>query len=78
MSMHNSLVLFLKSQLTRLDNNLDYKFIKDYTHIALHIGFALNMYISASLGKIYSKGRSRDFKGAELESHSNKARPSDI
>lgn len=52
MSMHKYLLSPLKSQLTRrLNNNPDYKFIRDYTLIALHIGFAPNMYISTSLGK---------------------------
>lgn len=45
--MHNYLLLYpWKNQLVRrLDNNSDYKFIKSFTLIALHIEFALSLQI---------------------------------
>lgn len=50
MFMHKYLLSPLKIN-SLVDNNPDYKFIRDYILIALHIGFAPNMYISTSLGK---------------------------
>lgn len=56
--MHNYLLSLLKKS-TRSSielDNPDYKFTRDYTLIALHIGFAPNMYIFTSLGKSLFEG----------------------
>lgn len=78
MSMHDYLLSPLKS------NSLDWTtiLITNLLDIILSLLCTLGLHrICISLQvweKVYSKGRSRDFKGAELESHSDKARPSDI
>lgn len=70
---------FKKSTRSLIGNNPDYKFIRDYTLIALCTLDLHRICISLQVWeKVYSNGKNRDFKGAELESHSDKARPSDI
>lgn len=65
MSMHKYLLLPLKSQLTRrLDNNPDYKFIRDYTIIALHIGFSTEYVYLYKFGKKFIwKGKVETLRG---------------
>ena len=71
--------IFKKSTRSLIDNNPDNKFVRDYTLIALCTLDLHRICISLQVWeKVYSNGKNRDFKGAELESHSDKARPSDI
>lgn len=56
---------FEKSKLTRrLNNDPDYKFIRDYTLTALHIGFAPNMLYLYKFGKKFiRKGEVETLRG---------------